>query len=38
MLELRKLSKAFVAAGAPAARRVIAEQLNLAVAPGETVA
>ena len=38
MLELRNLSKAFVAAGAPPARRVIAEQLNLVVAPGETVA
>jgi ABC-type Fe3+/spermidine/putrescine transport system ATPase subunit len=36
MLELKGLSKAFAAPGP--ARRVIAEQLNLAVAPGETVA
>jgi ABC-type Fe3+/spermidine/putrescine transport system ATPase subunit len=38
MLELKDLGKAFVAAGNRPARRVIADHLNLAVAPGDTVA
>jgi ABC-type Fe3+/spermidine/putrescine transport system ATPase subunit len=38
MLELKDISKAFAGSGTPRVRRVIADHLNLVVAPGETVA